>query len=120
MTEARKQQTQILQEMGTIRRMRRGHLTEQYNRKKAPDGTERRWGPYYTLQAWLNGTNRSVRIPNDGVPQARQDLQNYAAFTKLCEQYVAVSESVAETEVTDSKKKPCPSKPRLAVKSRGS
>lgn len=120
MIEIRKQQAQILQEMGAIRRMRRGHLTEQYNHKKAPDGTERRWGPYYTLQAWRKGKNRSVRIPNDGVPQVRQDLQNHAVFTKLCEQYVELSESVAETEATDSKKKPCPSKPRSVVKFRSS
>jgi len=120
MTEARKQQAELLQEMGTICRMRRGHLTEQYNRQKAPDGTERRWGPYYTLQAWVDGKNRSVRVPNDGVPQVRQDLQNYATFTKLCEEYVEVSESVAQTEGMDSKKKPRPSRPRLAAKSRSS
>lgn len=120
MTEARKQQAKLLQEMGTISRLRRGHLTEQYNHKKAPDGTERRWGPYYTLQAWAEGKNRSVRIPNDRVPQVRQDLQNYTAFTKLCEQYVEVSEAVAQADVTDSKKKPRPSRPRSAAKSRSS
>ena len=120
MTESRKQQVRILQEMGTISRMRRGHLTEQYNRKKDPDGAERQWGPYYTLQAWVAGKNHSVRIPNDGVTQVRRDLQNYAAFTKLCEQYVEASEAVALVDDTDSKKKPRPSKPRSAAKYRSS
>src|SRR5665811_428296 len=118
MTEARKQQAKLLQDIGAISRMRRGHLTEQFNRKKAPDGTERRWGPYYTLQAWVGGKNRSERVPSEAAPQVRQDLQNYAAFTKLCEQYAEVSEAVAKTDVTDSKKKPRPSKPQSAAKFR--
>jgi hypothetical protein len=114
MMEARKQQAEILEEMGRITRMRRGHLTEQYNRKKAADGTERRWGPYYTLQAWVGGKNRSERISSDVAPQVRQDLENYAAFTDLCERYVEIAEGVAKVEVHDSKKKPRPSK-RLSV-----
>ena len=118
--EARKQQAEILEEMGRITRMRRGHLTEQYNRKKAADGTERRWGPYYTLQAWVGGKNRSERIPAEGAPQVRQDLENYAAFTERCERYVELAEGIAKTEVADSKKKPRRSKPPSAVRSRSS
>jgi len=104
MTDGRKQQAQILQEMGRISRMRRGHLTEQYNRKQAADGTERRWGPYYTLQAWVSGKNRSVRIPAELAAQVRQDLQNYHAFAGLCDRYVEISEGVAQAETADSKK----------------
>jgi hypothetical protein len=120
MTGARKEQTELLQNMGAIIRMRRGHLTEQFNRKKAPDGTERRWGPYYTLQAWVGGKNRSERIPADVAPQVRQDLQNYAAFTELCERYVAVAEGIAKAEAADSKKKPRRSRPPSDGKSRSS
>ena len=120
MKEPRKQQTQILQEMGAITRMRRGHLTEQYNRKKDPDGTERRWGPYYTLQAWVGGKNRSERVPADVAPQARQDLENYAAFAELCERYIDLAEGVAKAEVADRKKKPRQFKPPWAGKSRSS
>jgi hypothetical protein len=120
MPEPRKQQAQILQDMGAITRMRRGHLTEQYNRKQAPDGAQRRWGPYYTLQAWVGGKNRSERIPADMAPQVRQDLQNYAAFTELCECYVEVAEGIAKAEVADGKKKPRRSKLPSAGKSRSS
>ena len=118
--EARRQQAEILAEMGRITRMRRGHLTEQYNRKQATDGTERRWGPYYTLQAWVGRKNRSERIPAEMAPQVRQDLQNHAAFTELCERYVEVAEGIAKTEVADSKKKPKRSRPRSAGRSRSS
>jgi hypothetical protein len=117
---ASQQQAEILQQMGRITRMRKGRLTEQYNRKKAPDGTERRWGPYYTLQAWVGGKNRSERIPSDVTPQVRQDLENYAAFTHLCDRYVEVAEGIAQTMVADSKKKPRRSKPLSVGRSRSS
>ena len=104
--DARKQQAQVLQEMGGITRMRRGHLTEQYNRKRSLDGTERRWGPYYTLQAWVGGKNRSERIPAGMATEVRQDVENYTAFTGLCERYVELSEGIAKAAAADSKKKP--------------
>jgi len=116
----RTQQAEILEEMGRITRMRRGHLTEQYNRKKASDGSERRWGPYYTFQAWVGGKNRSHRVPRGTAPQVRQDLENYAAFARLCERYVEVAEEVATSEALDSKKKPRPSRQPSAGKSRSS
>jgi len=106
MTDSRKEQVQILEQIGSITRMRKGHLSEQYNRKQGPDGTERRWGPYYTLQAWVGGKNRSERIPAELAVQVRQDLENYQIFGGLCERYVELSEGIAKAEDADSKKKP--------------
>ena len=106
MTDARKEQAQILEQMGSMTRMRRGHLSEQYNRKKDSDGTECRWGPYYTLQAWVGGKNRSERVPTELAVQVRQDLENYETFSGLCERYVEIAEGIAKVEDADSKKKP--------------
>lgn len=106
MTDPRKEQAQILEQIGSSIRMRRGHLSEQYNRKKGPDGTERRWGPYFTLQAWVGGKNRSERIPAEVANQVRQDLENYETFGVLCERYVEIAEGIARAEDADSKKKP--------------
>jgi hypothetical protein len=106
MTNARKEQAKVLEQMGSITRMRRGHLSEQYNRKKDPDGTERRWGPYYTLQAWVGGKNRSERVPAELAVHVRQDLENYETFSELSERYVELSEGIAKAEDADSKKKP--------------
>jgi len=103
---ARKEQAEILKDMAVITRMRKGRLTEQYNRRRSEDGTERRWGPYYTLQAWVEGRNRSERIPAEVVPEARRDIQNYVAFTELCDRYVQIAEGIAKAEMPDSKKKP--------------
>ena len=104
MTHSSKEQAQILEQIRSITRMRRGHLSEQYNRKKGPDDTERRWGPYYTLQAWVGGKNRSERIPAELAPQVRQNLKNYETFGGLCERYVEIAEGVAKAEEADSKK----------------
>jgi hypothetical protein len=117
---ASKRPQDILEQMGRITRMRRGHLTEQYNRKTAPDGTQRQWGPYYTLQAWVDGKNRSARIPAAAAPAARQDVENYATFMELCERYIAGAEGLAKAEATEIKKKPRRSKPPSAGKSRNS
>jgi hypothetical protein len=106
MIDAHTEQAQILEQMGSITRMRRGHLSEQYNRKKDSDGTERRWGPYYTLQAWVGGKNRSERIPVELAVQVRQDLEHYQTFHGLCERYVELAEGIAKAEDVDSKKKP--------------
>jgi len=117
---ARKQQAAILKDMGQITRMRRGHLTEQYNRKTSEDGTERQWGPYYTLQACVDGKNRSERVTANVVPQVRQDLENHAVFAELCEHYVQLAEGVAKAEMPDSKKKPRRSRPPSAGRLRNS
>ena len=120
MNNARKEQAQILEQMEALTRMRRGRLSEQYNRKKNPDGTERRWGPYYTLQAWVGGKNRSERIPAEMAGHVRQDVKNYETFRGLCERYVEISERVAKAQDSGSKKKPRWSKRHSAVKSRNS
>ena len=118
--QARKEQTAILKDMARITRMRRGRLSEQYNRKTSQDGTERRWGPYYTLQAWVAGKNRSQRIPAVLASQVRQHIKNHALFTELCARYVQVAEGIAKAEMPDAKKKSRRSKQPLAGKLRNS
>jgi hypothetical protein len=96
----------ILNEMRKIECMRRGKLTEQYNKKKASDGTIRKWGPYYTLQAWRDGKNHSLRIPAKDADKVREELKAYEDFTKLCDQYIQLGEQEAMKKSGDSKKKP--------------
>lgn len=118
--EARTELTKILHQMGTITRMRRGKLTEQYNRKKDEDGKERRWGPYYTLQAWVDGKNRSERVCREDAPEVQEDIRRYEEFSELCDRYVHRAEGVAKTEVSTGKKKPRQSRRPSAVKSHSS
>jgi hypothetical protein len=111
---------EILNQMGSITRMRRGKLTEQYNRKRDEDGNERLWGPYYTLQAWVEGKNRSERVSREHAEEVREDIERYEKFTGLCDRYVQVAEKVAKAEVADSKKKPKRSRRQSVGKSRSS
>jgi carboxypeptidase C (cathepsin A) len=108
--------TEILEQMSQITRMRRGKLTEQYNRKKDKDGQERRWGPYYTLQAWVDGKNRSERVRCDDVDTVHEDMHNYEEFCKLSERYIQIAEHSAKTQPSDAKKKPKPQHKRARAK----
>lgn len=118
--DAQAELTEILHQMGSIKRMRRGKLTEQYNRRKDGDGKERQWGPYYTLQAWINGKNRSVRVRREDAEEVRKDLQRHENFSALCDRYVQTAETVAKEEMSDGKKKPRRSRRLSAGRSRSS
>lgn len=96
--------------------MRRGSLTEQYNRKKDEKGRERQWGPYYTLQAWLNGKNRSERVRREDVAQVSEDIGHYEQFSHLSDRYVEVAERMAKTQPSDGKKKPKQSRTRASAR----
>jgi len=106
-----------LEQMGNITRMRRGHLTEQYNRKIASDGKEQQWGPYYTCQAWVGGKNRSERVRREDVPVVQQDIRNYKRFTQLSDRYIETAETIAKANMDESKKKPKSFRRRSAGKS---
>lgn len=106
MTKRTDKRDAILEKMSLIKRMRRGKLTEQYNKKEDPAGTVRKWGPYYTLQAWRNGKNHSLRIPAKDACKVREELKAYEKFSELCEQYVQIGENEAMKKCDDSKKKP--------------
>ncbi len=108
--------TEVLEQMSLITRMRRGKLTEQYNRKKDKDGQERRWGPYYTLQAWVDGKNRSERIRRDDVVTVREDMRNYEEFCELSERFVQIAEQSAKAQPSGAKKKPKPQRRRARAK----
>jgi hypothetical protein len=107
---------EVLEQMSQITRMRRGKLTEQYNRKKDEQGRERRWGPYYTLQAWVEGKNRSERIGRDEVAQVREDMHNYEQFCELSNRYVQIAEQAAKAQPPEAKKKPKPSRKRARAR----
>lgn len=106
MTKRADQQDAILKEMRTIRCMRRGALTEQYNKKEDSDGTIRKWGPYYTLQIWRDGKNHSLRIPAKDADKVREEIKAYEGFSELCERYIQLGEQEAMKKSSDSKKKP--------------
>lgn len=84
---------QILQEMGAIDRMCRGHLSEQFF-KSARGGKTVRQGPYYVLQRWFRGKNLCERIAADQLEPVRQGVEGYKRFRQLADEFVDLSEQI--------------------------
>ena len=84
---------QILQNMGEIDRICRGHLSEQYFKSKQDGKTVRR-GPYYVLQRWFNGKNLCERISADELDPVRQGVEGYKRFRQLADEFVDVCEHI--------------------------
>jgi hypothetical protein len=97
---------QILDEMGGINQMCRGHLSEQYFKSKQEGKTLRR-GPYYVLQRWFKGKNLCERVRADQVEPVRQGVDGYKRFRQLADEFVDVCEQItlAEGELSAVKKK---------------
>lgn len=93
-----------LEELMAIGTARRGQLSEQYYKKRGPDGKTRRQGPYYVWQRWVKGRKHSVRVPKDMIAQVKADLargrQAQAVFDKLFD----LMEENAAAQDADSKK----------------
>ena len=100
-----RQREQVLEQIQTIDRLRRGALSEQFFVKKR-EGKAIRQGPYYVLQCSLKGCKCSERIPAEQAPQAKADVANYRRFQELAEQFVQVTDQITRLEngQTDSKK----------------
>jgi hypothetical protein len=84
---------QILQEMGEIDLMCRGHLSEQFFKSKRGGKTVRR-GPYYVLQRWFRGKNLCERVQADKVEPVRQGVDGYKHFLQLADEFVEVCEQI--------------------------
>lgn len=89
------QRIQILEELRSMKRMRRGQISEQVITRKGADGQLHEYGPYFVWQASIQGKKRSHRIPADQVDQAREDLKAHARFEELCEQLATLMEQAA-------------------------
>jgi hypothetical protein len=98
------QRNQILEELRSMKRLRRGQISEQTITRKGSDGEMREYGPYFVWQAFVNGKKRSHRIPAHEVPQAREDMVAYKHFTQLCDRLATLMEESACEQ--PSKKKP--------------
>jgi hypothetical protein len=84
---------QILQEMGAIDRLQRGHLSQQFF-QSVRQGKTIRQGPYYVLQRWFQGKNLCERIPAEQVQPVRLAVEGYQRFRRLAEEFVELSEQL--------------------------
>ena len=90
------QRQDLLQQMQTIDRLRRGSLSKQFFRSGDQSSAQR--GPYYVLQGYFHGEKFSERIPEEQAAQVQRDVENYQRFQSLAEQYVDLSDRITRRQ----------------------
>jgi hypothetical protein len=84
---------QILQQIQTIDRLRRGSLSRQFF-KKSRAGSKTQQGPYYVLQGYIQGQKFSERVSAEQAPQIEPLVANYKRFEELAEEFVTVTDQI--------------------------
>jgi len=93
----------ILEEMRSIRSMRRGTVNEQYfkTRLKGRKGIVRQ-GPYYVLSRREGQKTASKRLRSVGeLEQAQKDVAEYKRFLGLCQEFERLTARLGELERAD-------------------
>ncbi len=101
----------ILEEMGSIRSMRRGTINEQFVKVKSKlrdDAVLR--GPYYVISRNEDGKTVSERLRTpEELALAQDDVKRHKKFTALCQEYEELTELLGRLEkeagVFDKEKK---------------
>jgi hypothetical protein len=87
------QRAQILEQIGRIDSMIRGHLSQQTFVRKGSSGTAA-YGPYHILQRHENGANNCQRISQEELEFITQAVQGHARFQELTHRYAELTEQL--------------------------
>jgi|SRR5215207_2542821 len=99
------QRDELLQQLKTIDRLRRGTLSRQvYSKTQA--GHAHTQGPYYTLQAFHKGKKFSQRIPAEQAERVQQQVDNFKQFQDLADQCITLTDQITQLDerAPDAKK----------------
>lgn len=98
MNEAQKQA--LLQQIAAIPTMERGKLcTYEFKERRGVSG------PYYKLQHWQEGKNKTRYVSAQEVPQLQEALEGYEQFLRLTQQYAELVIQETREGMRASKKK---------------
>ena len=87
------QRAKILEEIGRIDSMIRGHLSQQtFDRKSAAGPVS--YGPYHILQRHENGANNCQRISDQELEFITQAVHGHARFQELTRRYAELTEQL--------------------------
>lgn len=117
-TQIKNRRDAILLEMQAIRQMVRGHISQQTLTRTGPDGSIQRRGPYFLFQRWLDGKNRSERIPKEDLPPLQRAVEGYQQFIKLADEFAELTEILTERSgpLLPSKKNSSPKPSRTNIR----
>jgi hypothetical protein len=97
--EIEQQQNAILDQMRTLRVMRRGMLSHQeYLQRRARNQGTGASGPYFVWQGFRNGKHFSKRVSARQVEQVEHEIETRRQFERLCEEYARLGEALAMRE----------------------
>lgn len=119
------QQQAVWEEMGRIRVMRRGTLSQQrYPQRRARRGGHGACGPYCLWQGYVKGRRFGRRVAAAEAERMRTEIAERRRFEGLCAVYVALGEALAERQGRpgvweEARKKTGKSPSRRTRKSRG-
>jgi hypothetical protein len=83
---------------------RRGHLYEQYFKRKGADEQTRRFGPYYVWTRSEAGRMVSERVAREDVPRVREEIARGQTLARLIGRLWTQAEALAR-DAGDVKKK---------------
>lgn len=90
----------IIQQMRSIRSMRRGTVNKQYLKVPHKGRAEPALcGPYYLLTHKEAGKTVSQRLPADQVERVRADVAAHRRFLELCREFERVTEQLGQREL---------------------
>jgi len=105
------QREQVLEEMCSIERLRRGSFRRQFFKLEQAGRTVTR-GPYYLPQGFIRGRKFAERIPTEAAEQVGQQVHNYKRFQQLAERFVTVTDQLTrladQTSAKNSRRKKSP------------
>ena len=87
------QRAQILEQIGRIDSMIRGHLSQQTLQRKSSAGTSS-YGPYHILQRHEKGANNCQRISAQDLEFITEAVQGHARFQELTRRYAELTEQL--------------------------
>ena len=90
----------LLQQIAAIELMEAGKLSTY-----VPPGRPKGAGPYYKLQCWANGKNKTRHVRPEELPTLQKALQGYAQFCQLTDQYAALVISRTRAQIATGIKK---------------